>query len=394
MINKLSKQKFIQAYCHLEGLDTLTLVEWNALVRVLRSRSLMASFYSRLINTHGKLNLLGEKRVIPEIFENAFFSSITFAKAQHIQTRTQGYKLAKLLTRSNIPFAFLKGAAYVLGNTRNAEGRLMTDIDICVNANDIEKAEKLLVSVGFKAKNLDEHDEKYYREWSHEIPPLINEIEGVALDVHHTFIPPVSGRNISIKNLIEKLLNVDNTFPIPPTEWLIFHSALHLVINEEVDNGLRDLTDIYLLLSTKVTHSQPEQVEGTEQTNTGIDAADIHTQTAQLFNEQKFQQEWCILNALLQEYFSYQHGEQKHHKLSLKSKVKLAVLKRAIIPNSEFITGSKYRTARLINYLMGYTSKMPTSILVKQFSYKLYRLCAKAIFGEYYFRPAKGEKGK
>ena len=357
----LSQRRFLDCLHADNELPSLSSGEWCSLLRVLRHKSLAASFYAR---HKSQLNR------VPLKLKIALESAEKFAHAQHIQTLTQARKLKHTLDEHAIPFVFLKGAAYVVGKTANAQGRLMTDIDICVNKKDIKRVEEVLLAVGWEAKNMDEHDEKYYREWSHELPPMVHRTEGVALDVHHTLLPPVSGRTIDIENLIDSSAPPnEGVFAIPPKPWLIFHSSVHLLLNEEVDNGLRDLNDIYILL-------------------TSDNDSTLFADTALLFKEQGFEQEWKILVLLLVHYFSYKPQSLiSNQDLSLRGKLKLYVVKRCLIPDTPFIENSSYSIARIINYFLGYTSKMPMTILLKQFSYKTYRATMKFVFGDFYFRP-------
>jgi hypothetical protein len=362
----LSESQFIDIYCRLSGLDGLNDVQWNALIRILRERSLVASFYARLENK----KLLS---IIPEYCRDTFLSSVNFSAAQAIQTRVQGQKLCKLLHEMNIPFVFLKGAAYILGDKTNSVGRLMTDIDICVEKDQIASTEKCLLAHGWVFKSLDEHDDKYYREWSHELPPLEHENDGVILDVHHTLIPPVKGRLLNISALISSSKDGQRpNYPIPSLGWLVLNSALHLILNEDTDNGLRDLTDIYLLL--------------TSSDDLNKSSSSVKT----LFIDEGFEQEWAIIALLLSDFFKLNlDTDLIYQNLSLYIKFRRFILRKAIVPKSSFLKSDKQVFWNSINYALGYCSKMPPQILFKQSIYKTYRNVTKLAFGEFFFRKPK-----
>lgn len=364
----LTKHQFLKAYCEVSNISTLTTGEWNSLVRVLRERSLLASYYHRL-SQHGQAHL------VPPICTDAFLSSINFASAQAMQTKIQGRKLTAIFNAHQLPFIFLKGAAYILGEERNSLGRLMTDIDICVERKYIEKAEHILLNSGWSFKDMDEHDDKYYREWSHEIPPLQHREDGVVLDVHHTLIPPIKGRILDIERLVKSNKLAGNSCPVPSLEWMVLHSALHLIINEDVENGLRDLTDIYLLLSNTCSQKILE--------------------TEKLFVQEGFEKEWAIVVNLLGFFFNFsiatQHTLVKTSKLTA---IRCHVLKNALLPTSFYLPIRCLWLWKSINYVVGYLSKMPLKIVIIQAFYKSYRQLVKMIFGDYFFRKAKQQKSE
>lgn len=366
----LDKNLFIKAYCRLDGLEQLSQTDWSNFLRILRAKSLTASYYRRLCNK-------GLESVIPDYCRNAFISAVRFAEAQAHQTRTQALKICRLSADHNIPIIFLKGAAYTLSQTQNSLGRLMRDIDICVAREQISQLEAALLECGWSFKDIDEHDDKYYRAWSHELPPLKHDEDGVVLDVHHTLLPPIKGRLINVKDLLHSASDSES-FPVPSLEWLVLHSTLHLILNEDVENGLRDLTDVYSLLLGNKSESNN---------------LDINVRKAKaLFVKEGFTTEWLILTNLLAYYFDFSIDNDTPDKLSVYAKVRLRCLKSATLPNFTFLRSSSDNVLSGLNYLLGYQSKMPISILLQQAGYKLYRNCTKLVFGEYYFRKKKGIK--
>lgn len=364
----LTERQFLKAYCEVSGIESFSMGEWNSFVRVLRERSLLASYYHRL-RQHELIEL------IPSYCTDTFLSSVNFASAQAMQTKIQGRKLTRLFSQHKLPFIFLKGAAYILREERNSLGRLMTDIDICVERKYIEKAERILIENGWSFKDMDEHDDKYYREWSHEIPPLQHRQDGVVLDVHHTLIPPVKGRIIDVESLINSRTVDDESFPTPSIEWLVLHSALHLILNEDIENGLRDLTDIYSFLA----YSEHQT------------AISIH----KLFIQEGFEKEWEILVHLLNYFFNYTYSSRFiQREMSSFTVLRCYILKKALLPSSPYLPIRGLRLWKSINYVIGYFSKMPLNIVIKQTCYKSYRQFVKMIFGDYFFRKTKQQKNK
>lgn len=364
----LTKRQFLRAYCEFSGVSSFTSGEWSSFIRVLRERSLVASYHHRL-----RYNEL--LNVIPSCCSDTFLSAVNFASAQAIQTKIQGQKLTRLFNQHDLPFIFLKGAAYILGEERNSHGRLMTDIDICVERKYIKEAERILIDNGWSFKEMDEHDDKYYRDWSHEIPPLQHRQDGVVLDVHHTLIPPIKGRIINIESLVNsRAIGADN-LPVPSIDWLVLHSALHLIINEDTENGLRDLTDIYILLA----HAESQTTE----------------KAYKLFVQEGFEKEWRVIVSLLSYFFNFTVSSSlTQSKISISTTARCFILKRALLPTSPYLPIRGLRLWKSINYVIGYLSKMPLNIAVNQACYKSYRQLVKLVFGDFYFRKSQKQKSK
>jgi hypothetical protein len=145
---------------------------------------------------------------------------------------------------------FLKGAAYLIGNLPVGEGRIFSDTDILVPKNCINDVEKALLMHGWVPDKKDDYDEKYYRIWMHEIPPLRHVKRKTVLDVHHNILPETVKHVPDHNKLIENMIAfTDNKiFGLLCPADMVLHSAVHLFHEGELDNGFRDLTDIDSLL--------------------------------------------------------------------------------------------------------------------------------------------------
>jgi len=155
----------------------------------------------------------------------------------------------KALAPIDIKPVYLKGAAYIVTEENASHGRIFSDIDIYVPKNKINACEQILLWSGWVGSNKDDYDEKYYREWMHEIPPLINIETGATLDIHHNLSPVISRIKINA-NILEKQIEPGkkaNTYVLSPEDRLL-HSAIHLLTGEEFYKSFRDLTDLDFML--------------------------------------------------------------------------------------------------------------------------------------------------
>jgi hypothetical protein len=154
------------------------------------------------------------------------------------------------LSRAGVEGILLKGAAYLFAGLPAARGRLFSDVDILVPRAALSRVEGALMLHGWATTHHHPYDQRYYRRWMHELPPLQHAARQTVLDVHHAILPPTA----RLKPDSAKLWAASRPLPeAPPLRLLapadmVLHSATHLFFNEEFSHGLRDLTDIDSLL--------------------------------------------------------------------------------------------------------------------------------------------------
>ena len=152
-------------------------------------------------------------------------------------------------------FALLKGAAYVAAGLPLAQGRLFGDVDILVPERRLTAVESALLLQGWRSDKLDPYDQRYYRDWMHELPPMSHGLRGTAIDVHHSLLPRTARTALNMPALFARWRPVLAAVPgqqaavfvLPPTDMLL-HSATHLFHEGEFDHALRDLVDLDSML--------------------------------------------------------------------------------------------------------------------------------------------------
>ena len=142
----------------------------------------------------------------------------------------------------------LKGAAYMLAELPVGHGRLITDIDILVPQQRIDEVEKAFDKFGWSSGYVNNYNERYYRQWGHEIPPLINRKRGTTLDVHHNVLPPTAGPSVNASLFFDRLIEVKPGIFTLSWQDMVIHSATHLFHEGEFQHGLRDLWDLDRML--------------------------------------------------------------------------------------------------------------------------------------------------
>ncbi len=187
---------------------------------------------------------------LPRRMQNHLQSAQAVAVANHRSVKWEAKQIEQALSAEKVPFCLLKGGAYVVGESVAAKGRVFSDVDILVPKELLEKTERLLIENGWMCTNFDPYDQRYYRSWMHELPPLQHMGRGTTLDVHHAIIPPTARIKSDISKFWECAHKVGEYqhLSIPDDQDLILHSAVHLFCDGELENGLRDLSDLDLLL--------------------------------------------------------------------------------------------------------------------------------------------------
>ena len=147
-----------------QTLRQLTIPQWDRLVRAARQADLS-----------GHLSYLIEDEGLQGICPAPALDMLEAARcyASHVQTRARREVRAILraLEPPGFPLILLKGAAYAAAGLPHAQGRLLSDVDILVRRGHLAEVEQRLLAQGWEHQKLDRYDQRYYREWMHEIPP-------------------------------------------------------------------------------------------------------------------------------------------------------------------------------------------------------------------------------
>ncbi|MCK5539258.1 MAG: nucleotidyltransferase family protein [Bacteroidales bacterium] len=218
-----------------------TVEDWDETIRFARHTHLLGHLYFLM-----ERSSLLEK--IPARVKNIMLGSSIYNRYFRIQARREMVHLAKQISTSKIPIVLLKGGAYIQAQLGAYSGRRLSDIDLLVAKSNLSTTEKILLSGGWQYGEVNEYDQHYYRDWMHEVPPLIHQSRKMEVDLHHNIVPPVSRIKLDASKLLEKALLIDNSpFYILEAKDLVLHSATHLFFNDELRGGLRDLVDMHEL---------------------------------------------------------------------------------------------------------------------------------------------------
>ena len=227
----------------LEPRESLRLseAEWDLLIRQGRRANLLARLAYRLIEA----DLLG---AVPQRPRLHLVSALRMVerqdKAMRWEVRCILAALEGVVAETGV--ILLKGAAYVMADLPAAHGRAFSDIDILVPKSRLAAVESRLMLNGWQGTHHDEYDQRYYRRWMHEIPPMRHIRRGTNIDVHHAILPETARLKVNTPALFRNSVALpghDGLFVLEPVDMLL-HSAAHLFHEGSLDNGLRDLFDL------------------------------------------------------------------------------------------------------------------------------------------------------
>lgn len=234
------------------------------LLSVLAGRRALAdvdlSGWDRLLRQAGRAGLLsrvaleadaaGVTERVAEPVRRHLVAARTLAERQRRAVLWEAHKLDQALARLNVPVVLLKGAAYLLADLPPARGRLFADVDVLVPKSSLGSVEAALRLHGWHGTHHSAYDERYYRDWMHELPPLTHIRRQTHLDVHHNLLPETARLKTRPELVIEAshLLDGYAALRVPALEDLVLHSATHLFHEGEWEHGLRDLADLDGLL--------------------------------------------------------------------------------------------------------------------------------------------------
>jgi len=220
-----------------------SLERWDRLIRQGRAARLLG----RLAVLLEQAQLLAS---VPEAPRRHLVAMRLLADQQRIAARREVLLIREAIGRTGVPVILLKGAAYTMAELPVAEGRAFGDIDILVPRVALADVESALMLAGWASIHRDPYDQRYYRQWMHEIPPMQHLRRGTVIDVHHALVPPtarIAADSDAMRSACIPLEGLPGLFVLAPAD-MVLHSATHLFMEGEFDAGLRDLADLDGLL--------------------------------------------------------------------------------------------------------------------------------------------------
>ncbi|MFT3847234.1 MAG: nucleotidyltransferase family protein [Propionivibrio sp.] len=223
-----------------EGVLRLAAEEWNSIILHARRTQTLGQLMVQLTSR----GLVG--KVPAAVLRHLTLSHLTAQR--RAEAARWEIDLVRRAISSDTPIILLKGCAYLLAKDANAEGRFFSDIDVLVPKSALGATEAELIGAGWMPGQVDAYDQRYYREWSHEVPPMEHVRRHTVIDLHHAIIPPISRYRFPTELLLESVEEIGTGIHVLGTADRVIHCAVHLILEGAADKVFRDLYDLHLLL--------------------------------------------------------------------------------------------------------------------------------------------------
>lgn len=223
-------------------LEGMTVRDWDLLLRQADGADLGAALYY-LVAAHGTA-------APPLPVRDRLEWARVLAERQVQAVRCEVDRIGLALAATGVPLILLKGAAYTMAGLDCGQGRLYSDVDILVPKEKIGEVEVALMTHGWGINGYDAYDQRYYRQWMHELPPMQHRRRDTTIDVHHAILPQTARVHPDADKLraaAVAITGAESLYMLAPVD-LVLHSAVHLFYGEEFRHGLRDLIDLHRLL--------------------------------------------------------------------------------------------------------------------------------------------------
>ncbi|WP_303758767.1 nucleotidyltransferase domain-containing protein [Sphingobium yanoikuyae] len=217
------------------GLDV---AGWNSLIAMARAERLIGTLAFRL-----------EGQAVPDAVRPILVDAKADAAREARQAIWEADRARAALAPIGLPVILLKGTAYAAAGLPAGEGRFIGDLDILVPRDRIDAAADALIVAGWEWVKEDPYDDAYYRQWMHELPPMIHTERDRMIDVHHTVLPLTARPTPDAAAMMADAVPITDGLYMLSGEDRVCHAVAHLLADGDLQGGLRNLWDIHTLLA-------------------------------------------------------------------------------------------------------------------------------------------------
>jgi hypothetical protein len=209
---------------------------WNGLIAAARAERLIGTLAFRLADM-----------AVPDAVRQILADARDEAAREAQTALWEADRMRAALAGLDVRAVLLKGTAYVAAGLKAGEGRFIGDLDILVARDRLDAVEAALIAAGWEWVKPDPYDDAYYRQWMHELPPMIHRERDRMIDVHHTILPLTARPAPDADALIADAVEAGGFFVLS-AEDRVCHAAAHMLADGDLQGGLRNLWDIHCLL--------------------------------------------------------------------------------------------------------------------------------------------------
>lgn len=212
--------------------------DWTAIISAARAERLAGTLADRVAGV-----------ALPPPVQRMLGEALHDAEREQRNALWEARCAALALIAVDTPVILLKGAAYAAIGHQAARGRHVGDLDILVPRERLAAVEAALLAAGWEWVKNDPYDDQYYRNWMHELPPMIHAVRDRMIDVHHAILPLTARPEPDMAAMIADAVPIGDGLAVLGPHDRIVHAVAHLFADGDLDGGLRNLWDIHCMLS-------------------------------------------------------------------------------------------------------------------------------------------------
>lgn len=216
--------------------------QWDALLRVARAEKLLSRLGAVLEADPETL-----KACPPEVGP-MLRAARAYPELVQARAAWEVHKIVAATADLGFEFVLLKGAAYVQAGLPLARARAFADVDLLVRETELPDVEARLLARGWERQTTNAYDQRYYRDWMHEMVPLRHPERQIEVDLHHRILPRTSRLAPSPELLWEASVPVGPRLRVLAPADMLLHCATHLFYDGQIQGQFRDLLDCQQLL--------------------------------------------------------------------------------------------------------------------------------------------------
>ena len=211
---------------------------WNGLIAAARAERLIGTLAFRLADV-----------AVPPAVMPILSDARADAAREARQALWEADRAAQALGALGVRVVLLKGTAYAAAGLKAGQGRFIGDLDILVPVEAMAAVEQALIAAGWEWVKDDPYDDAYYRQWMHELPPMIHATRDRMIDVHHTILPLTARQTPDAAAMIADAVPLADGLYVLSPEDRVVHAVAHMLADGDLQGGLRNLWDIHHLLA-------------------------------------------------------------------------------------------------------------------------------------------------
>ncbi|MEZ5490757.1 MAG: nucleotidyltransferase family protein [Gammaproteobacteria bacterium] len=323
-----------------------SLRDWETVIRQARVSSMQVRLATRLQEE-------GLYDDVPLAPQRHLEAALTLRDRQRVAVRWEVEYLARMTASVNVPLVLLKGAAYEMARLPPGRCRVFADFDLLVPREALERVEIAAMTHGWTSAHQNAYDQRYYRQWMHELPPMRHITRRSVIDIHHNLVPDTARLQPNAASLLADSVACPDRSDVrvlsPPD--MVLHSVVHLFHDGEFDKGLRDLFDLRDLLEHFMTSAEDWQLLTTRARNMGLQRP--------LYYALRYLQRWLDTPVPFEVTQQLQGA-----KPAVPARLMDATFERGLLPNHETCSDRWCAPARLLLYARGHALRMPPHLLV------------------------------